>query len=420
MSILLKNATIVDGKSNLNFKTKDILINDGDIVDIADTINTKASQTIKLENLHVSRGWMDTSVCFGEPGFEERETILNGLETAASSGFTSILLNPNCDPAIDNHSSIEFLKRKSAETTTEIYPIGSLTNNSKGEELASLFDMKVAGAVAFGDYKQTVKDTSLLKISLEYSKTFGARIISFSQDDFLSENGVINEGIISTQLGLKGIPSISESISIFRDIEILEYSDGKIHFPFVNTKRGVELIRNAKKRNLDITCSASLAHISLSDEDIIDFNTDFKLIPPLRGSSDVQALKQGVIDGTIDYVTSMHEPINDDYKKVVFDHALPGSISLECAFGILCNNFTLEKSIDILTRRKDIFNIEDFPIEIGSKANLTIFNPESNYVFSKKHILSSSKNCAFIGLNMKGVVYGSINNSKATLNRLWT
>ena len=420
MSILLKNATIVDGKSNLNFKTKDILINEGDIVDIADTINTKASQTIKLKNLHVSRGWMDTSVCFGEPGFEERETILNGLETAASSGFTSILLNPNCDPVIDNRSSIEFLKRRSAETTTEIYPIGSLTNNSKGEDLASLYDMKLAGAVAFGDYKQTVKDTSLLKISLEYSKTFGARIISFSQDDFLSENGVINEGIISTQLGLKGIPSISESISIYRDLEILEYSNGKIHFPFVNTKRGVELIRNAKKRNLDITCSTSLAHITLSDEDIIDFNTDFKLIPPLRSSSDIQALKQGIIDGTIDYVTSMHEPINDDFKKVVFDHALSGSISLECVFGILCNNFTLEKSIDILTRRKDIFNIEDFPIEIGSKANLTIFNPESNYVFSKKHILSSSKNCAFIGLNLKGIVYGAINNSKATLNRLWT
>ena len=160
MSILLKNATIVDTKSNLNFTTKDILINDGTIVDIADTINTKSSQTIKLKNLHVSRGWMDTSVCFGEPGYEERETILNGLETAASSGFTSILLNPNCDPTIDNHSSIEFLKRKSAETTTEIYPIGSLTNNSKGEDLASLYDMTLAGAVAFGDYKKPLKDVN--------------------------------------------------------------------------------------------------------------------------------------------------------------------------------------------------------------------------------------------------------------------
>lgn len=420
MSILLKNATLVDKKSNLNFTTKDILINDGFIVDIADTIKTKASQTIKLENLHVSRGWMDTSVCFGEPGYEERETILNGLETAASSGFTSILLNPNCNPIIDNHSSIEFIKRKSTETTTQIYPIGSLTNNSNGEDLASLYDMKLAGAVAFGDYKKTVKDTSLLRISLEYSKTFGARVISFSQDDFLSENGVINEGIISTRLGLKGVPSISESISIFRDIEILEYTDGKIHFPFVNTKKGVELIRNAKKRNLDITCSTSLAHIILSDEDIINFNTDFKIIPPLRNPSDIQALKQGVIDGTIDYITSMHEPINDDFKKVVFDHALPGSISLECMFGLLCNNFTLEKSIDILTRRKDIFNIEDLPIEIGSKADLTIFNPEMSYIFSKKHILSSSKNCAFIDQNLKGIVYGAISNSKVTLNRLWT
>ena len=420
MSILLKNATIVDYKSNLDFKSKDILIDDGVIVDIADNIKTKASNSISLENLHVSRGWMDTSVCFGEPGFEERETILNGLETAASSGFTSILLNPNCDPPIDNHSSVEFLKRKSVSTTTQIYPIGSLTNNSSGNNIAPLYDMKLAGAVAFGDYKQSVNDSSLLKISLEYSKTFGGRIISFSQDDFLSENGVINEGIVSTQLGLKGVPSISESISIFRDIEILEYSNGKIHFPYVNTKKGVDLIRNAKKRELDITCSTSLAHLTLSDKDIIDFNTDLKLNPPLRRGSDIQALKEGLIDGTIDYVTSMHEPINDDYKKVVFDKALPGTIGLECVFGVLCNNFTLEKTIDILTRRKDVFNIENYPIKVGTQADLTLFNPEKNYVFSKDHILSSSKNCAFIDKDLKGIVYGSISNNKVTLNKLWT
>ena len=420
MSILLKNATIVDYKSNLDFKSKDILIDDGVIVDIADNIKTKASNSISLENLHVSRGWMDTSVCFGEPGFEERETILNGLETAASSGFTSILLNPNCDPPIDSHSSVEFLKRKAVSTTTQIYPIGSLTNNSSGNNIAPLYDMKLAGAVAFGDYKQSVNDSSLLKISLEYSKTFGGRIISFSQDDFLSENGVINEGIVSTQLGLKGVPSISESISIFRDIEILEYSNGKIHFPYVNTKKGVDLIRNAKKRELDITCSTSLAHLTLSDKDIIDFNTDLKLNPPLRRGSDVQALKEGLIDGTIDYVTSMHEPINDDYKKVVFDKALPGTIGLECVFGILCNNFTLEKTIDILTRRKDVFNIENYPIKVVKQADLTLFNPEKNYVFSKDHILSSSKNCAFIDKDLKGIVYGSISNNKVTLNKLWT
>ena len=149
MSILLKGATIVDNKSNLNFKIKDILIKDGVIVDIADNIKTKSKNIIDLKNLHVSRGWMDTSVSFGEPGYEERETISNGLETAASSGFTSILLNPNCDPIIDNHSSIEFLKRKSINTTTQIYPIGSLTNNSNGKDLAPLYDMKIAGAVSY-------------------------------------------------------------------------------------------------------------------------------------------------------------------------------------------------------------------------------------------------------------------------------
>ncbi len=304
MSILLKGTTIVDNKSNLNFKIKDILIEDGVIVDIADNIKTKSNNIIDLKNLHVSRGWMDTSVSFGEPGYEERETISNGLETAASSGFTSIFLNPNCDPIIDNHSSIEFLKRKSIDTTTQIYPIGSLTNNSNGKDLAPLYDMKIAGAVAYGDYKQSINDSSLLKISLEYTKTFGGRIISFSQDKFLSENGVINEGIVSTQLGLKGVPPISESISIFRDIEILEYSNGKLHIPYVNTKKGVDLIRDAKKRNLDITSSVSLTHITLCDKDIIDFNTNLKLNPPLRDNSDIQALKEGIIDGTIDFVTS--------------------------------------------------------------------------------------------------------------------
>ena len=420
MSILLKGATIVDNKSNLNFKIKDILIKDGVIVDIADNIKTKSKKIVDLKNLHVSRGWMDTSVSFGEPGYEERETISNGLETAASSGFTSILLNPNCDPVIDNHSSIEFIKRKSLDSTTQIYPVGSLTNNSNGKDLAPLYDMKSAGAVAYGDYKRSINDSSLLKISLEYTRTFGGRIISFSQDEFLSENGVINEGIVSTQLGLKGVPPISESISIYRDIEILEYSNGKVHIPYVNTKKGVDLIRDAKKRNLDITSSVSLAHITLSDIDIIDFNTNLKLNPPLRDNSDIQVLKEGIIDGTIDFVTSMHEPINDDFKKVVFDDAIPGTIALECVFGLLCNNFTLEKTIEILTRRKNVFEIEDFPIEIGSKADLTMFNPEVNYVFSENHILSSSNNCAYLDKNLKGIVYGAINNNKATFNKLWT
>jgi dihydroorotase len=420
MSILIKSATIVDSKSNLNFKKKDILIKNGFIVDIADIINTKSENKIILDNIHLSRGWMDTSVSFGEPGYEERETLSNGLLTAASSGFTSIILNPDCNPPLDNHSSVEFLKRKSLNTTTDIHPVANLTNNANSSDLASLYDMKLAGAVGFGDYKRSITDSSILKIALEYTKSFGGRVITFCQDEFLSKKGVLNESIFSTELGLKGIPDISESINIYRDIEILSYTGGKIHIPYITTSKGVDLIREAKKKNLDITASVSLAHITFSEKDIPDFNTNFKIIPPIRTESDCNSLKEGLIDGTIDYLTSMHEPFDIDHKKVVFDDASPGSIGMESMFGLMCNQFTLEKTIDILTRNKMIFEIDDHPIEVGSNANLTLFNPDKNYQFSDKHILSSSKNCAFLGSKLKGVVYGSINGDKFTLNKLWT
>ncbi|MDG1337228.1 MAG: dihydroorotase [Flavobacteriaceae bacterium] len=420
MSILIKSATLVDSKSNLNFKQKDILVKDGVIVDIADSIDSKSKLVLDFKNLHVSRGWMDTSVSFGEPGYEERESISNGLNTAASSGFTSILLNPDCNPLVDSHSAVEFLKKKSTNTTTKVYPVANLTSNSNGKDLASLYDMKLAGAVAYGDYKKPINDSSILKIALEYTKTFGGRVISFCQDEFLSENGVINESIVSTELGLKGIPDISESINIYRDIQILNYTNGKLHIPYVNTKMGVELIRDAKKRNLDITASTSLAHLIFSDKDIKEFNTNLKINPPLRSEIDCKAVKEGLIDGTIDYLTSMHEPLDIDNKKVVFDIASPGSIGLESVFGNMCNNFTLEKTIDILTRHKSIFEIEDHPIEKGSPADLTLFNPDKSYEFSNKHILSTSKNCAYLGSKLKGIVYGSINNNNSTLNSLWT
>ena len=420
MSILIKSATLVDSKSNLNFKQKDILVKDGVIVDIADSIDSKSKLVLDFKNLHVSRGWMDTSVSFGEPGYEERESISNGLNTAASSGFTSILLNPDCNPMVDSHSAVEFLKKKSTNTTTKVYPVANLTSNSNGKDLASLYDMKLAGAVAYGDYKKPINDSSILKIALEYTKTFGGRVISFCQDEFLSQNGVINESIVSTELGLKGIPDISESINIYRDIQILNYTNGKLHIPYVNTKMGVELIRDAKKRNLDITASTSLAHLIFSDKDIKEFNTNLKINPPLRSEIDCKAVKEGLIDGTIDYLTSMHEPLDIDNKKVVFDIASPGSIGLESVFGNMCNNFTLEKTIDILTRHKSIFEIEDHPIEKGCHADLTLFNPDKSYEFSNKHILSTSKNCAYLGSKLKGIVYGSINNNNSTLNSLWT
>ena len=420
MKLLIKSATLVDSASDLNFKVKDILIEDGFITDISDKIDSKSDKIIKLKNLHVSEGWMDTSVSFGEPGYEERENIENGLNTASSSGFTSLLLNPNTKPLADSHSSVSHIIKKSKNHTTKLYPIGNLTLNGEGDKLAPLYDMKLAGAIAYGDHKKPIKDSSLMKIALEYSKSFEGIVISYPNDESLSSNGVMNEGLTSTSLGLKGIPNVSESIQVFRDLQILEYTGGKLHIPYITTEKSVNLIKDAKKRNLNISSSVSLAHLILNDNDLSDYNTNLKLSPPLRSKNDSDVLKKALLDGTIDYVTSMHEPIDIDNKKVEFDNALSGSIGLECMFGALSNIFPLDKTIDILTRRKNNLSISQNKIQVGSKAELTLFDPDSTYTFKEDHILSTSKNCAFIGKKMTGKVYGVVNNNNLFENKIWT
>ena len=419
MKLLIKSATLVDNTSDLNFKVKDILIEDGLITDISDKIESKVDRIIKHKNLHISEGWMDTSVSFGEPGYEERENIENGLITASSSGFTSLLLNPNTNPLVDSHSSISHIIKKSINHTTTIYPIGNLTLNGEGKELAPLYDMKLAGAIAYGDHKKSIRDSSLMKIALEYSKSFGGLVISYPNDESLSSNGVMNEGLASTSLGLKGIPDVSESIQVFRDLEILEYSGGRLHIPYITTGKSIQMIKDAKKRGLNITSSVSLAHLILNENDLSDYNTNLKLSPPLRSKKDSDELKNALLEGTINYVTSMHEPVDIDNKKVEFDNALSGSIGLECMFGVLSNIFPLDKTIDILTRGKNNLSIDQHKIEVGSKAEITLFNPDFTYVFKEDHILSTSKNCAFIGQKMTGKVYGVINNNNLCENKLW-
>ncbi|HJN78733.1 MAG TPA: dihydroorotase, partial [Flavobacteriaceae bacterium] len=261
---------------------------------------------------------------------------------------------------------------------------------------------------------------SLMKIALEYSKSFEGIVISYPNDESLSSNGVMNEGLTSTSLGLKGIPNVSESIQVFRDLQILEYTGGKLHIPYITTEKSVNLIKDAKKRNLNISSSVSLAHLILNDNDLSDYNTNLKLSPPLRSKNDSDVLKKALLDGTIDYVTSMHEPIDIDNKKVEFDNALSGSIGLECMFGALSNIFPLDKTIDILTRRKNNLSISQNKIQVGSKAELTLFDPDSTYTFKEDHILSTSKNCAFIGEKMTGKVYGVVNNNNLFENKIWT
>lgn len=416
MNVLLKSATIIDSKSDFHNQTQDILIENGKIVKISKRIsNPKNYKEIKLENLHVSNGWFDSSVSFGEPGYEERETLNNGLKTAALSGFTDVAVNPNTCPAIDSNTDVSFLMSKAQNNAVNIYPIGSLTRKSKGEELAELYDMQTAGAVAFGDYKKSICNANLMKIAFQYSTNFNGLICPFPQDKSIASNGVMNEHVESTKLGLKGIPNLAEELRVARDLYLLEYTGGKLHIPTISTAKSVALIREAKQNKLDVTCSVAIHNLSLTDATLREFDTKYKVSPPLRTQEDIDALIEGLKDGTIDMVTSDHSPLNIELKDKEFDYATPGTIGLESAFGVLNSIFPLKTTIKFLTKGKERFNVSSTSINIGNKASLSLFNPSEKYTFSKSNIVSKSKNSIFIDSILKGVVYGIINNNKMKL-----
>lgn len=416
MNILIKSATILDSKSDFHNTTQDILVEGGLITKIgANLKNPKKYREISFDNLHISQGWFDSSVSFGEPGFEERETIENGIKTAALSGFTTVALNPNTNPVIDTSSDVSFVKSKALNKAVEILPIGTLTKGCKSEDLAELFDMKNAGAVAFYDYKKPISNPNLLKIALQYASNFGGLVCSFPQENKISGNGVMNENITSTSLGLKGNPALAEELQVARDLFLLEYTAGKLHIPTISTAKSVALIREAKAKKLDVSCSVAIHNLYFTDENLTDFDTDFKVKPSLRTQDDIDALVEGVKDGTIDMVTSDHNPLDVELKKVEFDHAAYGTIGLESAFGALQQTFTLKKTIDILTKGKERFGIAQTPINIGEKLNTTLFDPSEKYTFSKEHILSKSHNAIFKGQVLKGNVYGIISNNTSVL-----
>ena len=410
MSILIKSAKIVDAKSKFNGKTQDILIDKGKIQKISTKISdSKVKEKITLKNLHVSPGWFDSSVCFGEPGLEERETLSNGSKTAAFSGFTDVVLNPETSPCLDTKADITYIKSQNLDVN--IHPLGCLTKEAKSMELADLYEMYESGAVGFYDFKKPLLNPNLLKIALQYVQNFDGLILSFPFEKSLCPNGQMHEGTVSTNYGLKGISSLSEELMLKRDLKILEYTGGKIHIPCISTEESVKLIKEAKKNKLNVTCSVSINNLFFTDQKLKDFDTRFKVMPPIRDERHRKALIQGLNDGIIDYVTSDHSPIDIDNKKTDFENSLFGSTGLESLFGALNTIYKLEKSIDILTRGKNIFGIKDTNVDIGQNACLSLFDPEYKYTFIKKNIISKSKNSCFINSKLNGKAYGIISNN---------
>ncbi|MEN9908956.1 MAG: hypothetical protein RLZZ540_2105 [Bacteroidota bacterium] len=410
MKLIIRNAKIIDPQSSFHNQTVDILIADGLIEKIGASLpNPDQAEELKLDNLHVSQGWFDSSVSLGEPGFEDRETIANGLLVAAKSGFTGIGLQPNSFPIIDNQSQINFVKTKAIGHATTLFPIGALTKNAEGKDMAELFDMKQAGAIAFGDYNKSFENANLLKIALQYTQDFNGLVIAYSQDSNIKGQGVVNEGVVSTRLGLKGIPNLAEELQVARNLFLLEYTGGKLHIPTVSTAKSVALIKEAKAKGLQVSCSVTVHHLTMTDEKLDSFDTRYKVTPPLRTEEDRQALLAGILDNTIDMVTSDHNPMDIEHKKMEFDMAKNGTIGLESAFGTLMNVLPLEKVIEKLTSGKTVFGIESSPINEGATANLSLFNPEGESTFTKAAILSKSKNSAFLGMETKGKAYGIVN-----------
>ena len=417
METIIRNATIIDAKNPFHNKTADILIADGCILKIENKIvNPDNCQEIQLDNLHVSPGWFDSSVSLGEPGFEDRETIENGLLVAAKSGFTGIALQPNSFPIIDNQSQVHFVKSKAQAAATELFPIGALTKGSEGKDMAELFDMKNAGAIAFGDYNRNMENANLLKIALQYTQDFDGLVIAFSQDEKIKGNGVANEGVVSTRLGLKGIPNLAEELQVARNLFLLEYTGGKLHIPTISTQGSIKLIKEAKAKGLKVTCSVAVHNLVLNDEMLMGFDTRYKVLPPLREEATRKALVEGVLDGTIDCITSDHNPLDIEHKKLEFDLAKDGTIGLESAFGALMTILPLEVIVNKLVANKMVFKVNNPSIVIGNKADISLFTTANEWVFGKENIQSKSKNSAFLGQKMKGKAIGIYNNGQLIID----
>ncbi|MEP2935545.1 MAG: dihydroorotase [Gilvibacter sp.] len=411
--VLLKSATIIDSSSPHHGKKRDILISDGIIASIKSNIAVHASyQIIEADDLHVSQGWFDSGVSFGEPGYEQRETLANGLNVAANSGFTHVAVNANTWPITDTKAAVEYIKSKANDHLVSAYPIGALTAGSKGQDLAELYDMHQVGAIGFYDYQKPLQDVNLLKIALLYAQPFDGLVQSFPLQPDLAGKGQMHEELVSTTLGLKGFSSMSEEIRIARDLFVLEYTQGKLHIPTITTAGSVALIRDAKQEGLDVSCSVTPHHLMLDHTELTSFDSNYKVLPPLRAKEDLQEIVNGLNDGTIDGITTDHNPLDIELKKQEFERADFGTLGLESAFGALNSQFGVDLTIKSLTGLKERFKIPIHSIEEEQTADLTWFEPNTSWQFEKAAVKSASFNSCFYQKPMKGKVLGVIANNK--------
>ena len=424
MNLLIKSAKIIDSNSKYHTKTMDVLIKNGRIEKIAKSIkyssksltNVTATE-YKAKNLHLSPGWFDLHANFGEPGYEQQETLDSGSNAAIKGGFTGVMVMPNNKPSIDNKSMIKFIQNVSKNNIIDIIPAGNITKGGSGNEIVEMHDMHKAGCKAFTDDKKSIIRNEVIKIALLYSKDIDALIMNYPNDKSIANNGFMHEGIISTILGLKGIPALAEEIMVDRDLNLCEYTNGRLHLSYISTKNSAKKIKDAKTKGLKVTSDVAIHNLFLTDNSVNNFDTRYKVMPPLRTNKDNTALIKALKEGTIDIISTDHSPITDEYKKIDFDNAANGIIGLETAFGLLGKYIlpkldlgTLIEKISINPRK--ILKMKEVVIKEGEKANFTLFNPDLEWIFTANDIKSKSSNTPFIGEKLKGKALAIFNNGK--------
>jgi dihydroorotase len=419
MKVLIQQVRIISPSSPFNGKVTDIFIEDGIIRQVGNNISVPEAQVISHEGLHCSIGWMDVFAHFDDPGYEHKETLISGAAAAAAGGFTDVMVLPNTNPSISSKTQVEYIRQKSLPLPVNILPIGAITKNAEGKELAEMYDMRNSGAIAFSDGTQSLQSPGILLKALQYMLSIEVPIIQVPNDKSISAHGLMSEGIVSTQLGLPGIPAIAEELMIARDIELLRYTKSKLHLTGVSTKKGIDLIAAAKSEGLHISFSVTPYHGWFCDEDLKDYDSNLKVDPPLRKKEDMLAVRSAIQNGTADCMASHHFPQHWDDKMCEFEYAKNGMIGLETLFGVV-NSFDapLETLIEKLTvAPRKIFGVNIPEIKEGAAACLTLFAPAQEYIFEKEMIRSISSNTPFIGKKLKGKVIGIINKKQIVLNK---
>jgi len=417
MKILIQGPEILDANSPYHKKEKNILINNGRIAEIGDK-NYSADKVIRGDGMKLSVGWFDLGTFIGDPGLEHKEDIESASKAAAAGGFTGMAVLPNTTPCVQTKNEVSYLIKGNDTQLVQIHALAAVTKNNKGEELTEMIDLHEAGAVAFTDGLKPIWHTDILLKSLQYLQKFNGLLIDHPEDIWLNLFGQMHEGINSTRLGLKGMPRIAEDIAVNRNLDLLGYAGGRLHFSRLSSGRAVDLIRSAKKK-LNVSCDIAIYQPLLDDTVLFDFNTNFKVNPPLREKQDNDALIKALKDGTIDVIISGHTPHEEESKNLEFDIADFGMINLQT---FASNLVTLSQAVDIevliekitINPRK-LLGLEVPKIDVEEKANLTLFDPNKAWTFEEKVNLSKSKNSPWMNKEIKGKAVAVFNNGRTRI-----